>query len=162
VGALLKRIKRLIFNRSDRNRILHQSRFTGIGSSSGGVTGEGVPLTRKEVGARGEKLAVDFLKGLGYEIVERNFRCRQGELDIIARQAECLVFIEVRTRKSGDFGTPEESVTASKREKLVSLADAYIQNLGSPPLSWRIDVVAVELTADDKISRLEHIENAVN
>lgn len=123
---------------------------------------KGVPLTRREVGSRGEKLAVDFLKGLGYKIVQMNFRCRQGEIDIIAQQGECLVFVEVRTKKSSDFGTPEESVTYSKREKLISLANIYLQTLDSPPPSWRIDVVAVELTPDNKISRLEHIENAIS
>lgn len=123
---------------------------------------KGVSLTRREVGSRGEKLAVDFLKGLGYKIVQMNFRCRQGEIDIIAQQGECLVFVEVRTKKSCDFGTPEESVTYSKREKLISLANIYLQTLDSPPPSWRIDVVAVELTPDDRISRLEHIENAIS
>ena len=105
---------------------------------------------------------MDFLKGLGCNIVQMNFRCRQGEIDIIAQQGECLVFVEVRTRKSRDFGTPEESVTLSKREKLVSLAEVYLQTLDSPPPSWRIDVVAVELTPDDRVSRLEHIENAIS
>ena len=162
VSALLKRIKRFIFNHSDPNGLLHQDRFTGLGSGRTDATDKGMPLTRREVGARGEKLAVDFLKGLGYEILERNFRCRQGEIDIVAREDECLVFVEVRTKKSCDFGTPEESVTVAKREKLISLANAYIQTLNNPPSSWRIDVVAVELTDDDVISRLEHIENAIN
>lgn len=118
--------------------------------------------TRRDVGVIGEKLAVDYLKGLGYEILQRNFRCRQGEIDIIARQDDCLVFVEVRTKRGGEFGTPEESVTYSKREKLIVLAESYLQTLASPPLSWRIDVVAVELAPDGRISRLDHIENAVN
>ena len=121
-----------------------------------------MPLKRKEVGARGEKLAMDFLKRRGYRILQRNFRCREGEIDIVAQQGEYLVFVEVRTKKSPDFGTPEESVTLSKREKLISLANAYLQTCHNLPPSWRIDVVAVELTADNKVSRLEHIENAVN
>jgi putative endonuclease len=162
VIALLKRIKGFFFDRSDRNCISHQPRFAGAGSGGAGTVARGGPLTRREVGAKGEKLAVDFLKGLGYEILERNFRCRQGEIDIIARHDGCLVFIEVRTKKSSDFGTPEESVTSSKKEKLIALAEAYLQTLDSPPLSWRIDVVAVELSPNGEISRLEHIENAVN
>lgn len=120
-----------------------------------------LPMTRREVGALGEKLAADLLKGKGYEIVERNFRCRQGEIDIIARDGECLVFVEVRARRGSDFGAPEESVTHSKQERLVLLADAYLQTAGSRPPSWRIDVVAVELTSDGRASRLEHIENAI-
>ena len=117
---------------------------------------------RKEVGSRGEKLAADYLKKRGYKIVQRNFRCREGEIDIIAQQGECLVFVEVRTKKGSSFGTPEESVTLCKREKLISLASAYLQACDNPPASWRIDVVAVELTPDNKVSRLEHIENAIN
>ena len=120
-----------------------------------------VPLTRREVGAKGEKLAEEHLKRRGYKIVERNFRCRQGEVDIIAQQGECLVFVEVRTKKSYGYGTPEESITIAKSERLISLADSYIQTLDTPPPSWRIDVVAVELTPDDKVSRLDHIENAI-
>jgi len=137
--SLLKRLKTLILNR---------------GSSS-------CP-TRREVGALGEKLAVDLLKGLGYRVLQTNFRCRQGEIDIIARQGDCLVFVEVRTKKNTDYGTPEESVTSLKRDKLVSLANIYLQTLEDPPPSWRIDVVAVELNPDNGISRLEHIENAVS
>jgi putative endonuclease len=118
--------------------------------------------TRIEVGATGERLAVNYLKGLGYQIQHRNFRCRQGEVDIIARHDDCLVFVEVRTKRSGEFGTPEESITSAKKEKLIALAEAYLQTLSSQPLSWRIDVVAVELALDGGISRLDHIENAVN
>jgi putative endonuclease len=117
---------------------------------------------RQDVGARGEKLAADLLKKRGYKIIQRNFRCREGEIDIIAQKGECLVFVEVRTKKNTAFGTPEESVTLSKREKLISLANAYLQAYDKPPLSWRIDVVAVELKADNTVSRLEHIENAVS
>jgi putative endonuclease len=116
---------------------------------------------RKEVGAIGEKLAVDFLRKRGYKILCRNFRCREGEIDIIAQQGDCLVFVEVRTKTGSSFGTPEESVTLSKREKLISLANAYLQACDNPPKWWRIDVVAVELAPDNKVSRLEHIENAV-
>jgi putative endonuclease len=124
--------------------------------------GKDMPSKRKEVGARGENLAVDFLKKQGYKILRRNFRCREGEVDIIAQKGDCLVFVEVRTKKSSGFGTPEESVSYFKREKLISLANAYIQTLDNPPASWRIDVVAVELAPDNKVSRLEHIENAVS
>jgi putative endonuclease len=123
--------------------------------------GKDIPLKRGEVGARGEKLAADYLKRRGYKIFKRNFRCREGEIDIIAQYDDCVVFVEVRTKKGFSFGTPEESVTLSKREKLISLANAYLQACDNLPASWRIDVVAVELTPDNKVSRLEHIENAV-
>jgi putative endonuclease len=116
---------------------------------------------RKEVGAKGEKLAVDFLKRRGYKILKRNFRCREGEIDIIAQHGDCLVFVEVRTKKGSGFGTPEESVTPSKQERLVSLANIYMQTCDKSPPSWRIDVIAIELASNNKVLRLEHIENAV-
>jgi len=117
---------------------------------------------RKETGAIGERLAADYLKRHGYKIIQRNFRCREGEIDIIARKDESLVFVEVRTKKNKAFGTPEESVTLSKREKLIHLAYSYLQACDKLPQSWRIDVVAVELTPDNRLLRLEHIENAVS
>ena len=117
---------------------------------------------RKEIGVLGEKLAADYLKKRGYKIIQRNFRCREGEIDIIAQKGECLVFVEVRTKRNTTFGTPEESVTFFKREKLISLANVYLQSYDKPPLSWRIDVVAVELGANNRVSRLDHIENAVS
>ena len=117
---------------------------------------------RKDVGAIGEKLAADLLKKRGYKIIQRNFRCREGEIDIIAQKGECLVFVEVRTKKNTAFGTPEESVTLSKREKLIALANTYLQACDNPPSSWRIDVVAVELGPNNRVSRLNHIENAVS
>jgi putative endonuclease len=123
---------------------------------------KGISPKRKETGAIGEKLAADYLKKRGYKIIQRNFRCREGEIDIIVQKGECLVFVEVRTKRNAAFGTPEESVTFLKRTKLISLANVYLQAYDRQPLSWRIDVVAVELTPDNRVSRLEHIENAVS
>jgi putative endonuclease len=123
---------------------------------------KGISPKRKETGAIGEKLAADYLKKRGYKIIQRNFRCREGEIDIIVQKGECLVFVEVRTKRNAAFGTPEESVTFLKKSKLISLANVYLQAYDRQPLSWRIDVVAVELTPDNRASRLEHIENAVS
>ena len=119
-------------------------------------------MRRKELGDWGEKLAVGYLKGRGYRILETNFRCREGEIDIIAQQGDCLTFVEVRTRKNVAFGTPEESVTAAKREKLISLSLAYLQTHANLPSLWRIDVVAIELGQDSEVSRVELIQNAVS
>ncbi len=117
-------------------------------------------VKRREVGALGEKVAREYLEGLGFSIRETNFRLREGEIDIIAEKDDFLIFIEVRTRSSSSFGTPEESVTPSKIEKLIALAQTYIETHEDLPSSWRIDVVAVELTLDGKVSRVELIENA--
>ena len=87
-------------------------------------------LSRRQVGDRGEKLAADYLRSRGYDIIESNFRCREGEIDIVARKGETLVFVEVRTRRGRDFGTPEESISPLKQQRLVSLAEAYVQAQG--------------------------------
>ena len=119
-------------------------------------------MKRKELGALGEKIAAEHLANLGYVIRGRNFRSREGEIDIIAEKDDFLVFVEVRTRRSHAFGTAEESVTAKKKERLIAVAQAYMEDRDDLPPSWRIDVVAVELTMDRKISRLELIENATD
>ena len=116
----------------------------------------------RDIGALGEKIAAEYLTGLGYMIRERNVRLREGEIDIIAEKDEVLVFIEVRTRTSNSYGTPEESVTTQKKERLIALAEAYIEDRDDLPSSWRIDVVAIELGPKRKVARLEIIENAIS
>jgi len=119
-------------------------------------------MKRKELGDTGEKLARDFLKKKGYKIRETNFRCREGEIDIIAQKKDCLVFIEVRTKTSTDFGSPEESLTFAKKERLITSALTYLNSHKDLPESWRIDLVAVELDHKGKTTRIELIENAVS
>jgi putative endonuclease len=118
-------------------------------------------MDSREIGALGEKIAARYLTGMGYVIRERNFRSREGEIDIIAEKDDFLVFIEVRTRRSLSFGTPEESVTAQKKERLIALTQAYMEDREDLPSSWRIDVVALELGPKGQVSRLELIENAI-
>ena len=118
-------------------------------------------MKRRDVGILGEKLARDFLEKRGYHIWQTNYRCPEGEIDIVAKHEDSLVFIEVRTRKSLEFGSPEESITPAKMEKLRTVAERYRQTHDNLPASWRIDVVAVELDASNKASRIELIENAV-
>ncbi len=118
-------------------------------------------MMRRNTGIHGEKLAQDFLKKHGYRIIETNYRTSEGEIDIIAKQKDCLVFIEVRTKRSLLFGTPEESITHAKMQKLKTVAARYQQSHDNLPASWRIDVVAVEIDNKGKPSRIEIIENAV-
>jgi putative endonuclease len=118
-------------------------------------------MKRKELGDAGEKLAKDFLKKKGYKIRETNFHCREGEIDIIAEKKGCLVFVEVRTKTSTDFGSPEESVTFAKKEKLIASALTYLNSHKDMPESWRIDFIAVELDHNGKVTRIELIENAI-
>ena len=118
-------------------------------------------MDRQEVGRLGEKLAQRFLKRRGYRVRETNFHCRGGEIDVVAQQRDCLVFIEVRTKSSLDFGTPEESITRAKKEKLIASALTYIDTHQNLPPSWRIDVVAIEIDYKGKAKRIEIIENAI-
>jgi putative endonuclease len=118
------------------------------------------PDRRRALGRRGEDLAAAHLAGLGYEILGRNVRTRFGELDIVARDGATLVFVEVRSRRGDHLGSPEESVDARKREKLVSLAEAYLATLDEPLPNCRIDVVVVEFRGED-VRRLELIRDAV-
>jgi putative endonuclease len=119
-------------------------------------------MKRRETGALGERIARDFLGENGYEILENNYRCPNGEIDIVARQEDTLVFVEVRTKRSQLFGSPEESITPVKREKLRTLAQYYRQEHENLPLNWRIDVVAIEMDKSCKVTRIEIIENAVD
>jgi putative endonuclease len=121
---------------------------------------------RKALGRQGEDLAAAYLVQQGYDIITRNWRTRSGELDIVARDEDWLVFVEVRTRRIRGgaavpaFGSPEESVTPRKQLQLVALADAYLFEL---PWGgrWRIDVIALELRAGGSVARLNHFRDAV-
>ena len=118
-------------------------------------------MQRRETGILGEQIARDFLKKRGYRVLETNYRCPHGEIDIVARQGDSLVFIEVRTKKSLEFGHPEESITFTKKERLRAAAYHYRQDREDLPPLWRIDFVAVELDPGGQPSRIELIENAV-
>ena len=117
---------------------------------------------RRRLGAFGERLAAAHLEAKGYRIRDRNYRCREGEIDIVAQDGETLVFVEVRTRRGDALGSPAESVTATKEARLVAAATAYVQALSQPPADQRIDVVAVQLSPDGRLLAVEHIEGAVS
>jgi putative endonuclease len=119
-------------------------------------------MKRRDTGLTGERVACDFLGKNGYHIIEKNYRCPGGEIDIIARQEDTLVFIEVRTKKSVQFGSPEESITPVKMERLRTVAAHYGQNHDNLPALWRIDVVAIQMDRRDRVTRIEIIENAVD
>lgn len=122
------------------------------------------PSYRQALGARGEALAVAYLRQHGYAICETNWRCPVGEMDIVAEDDDCLAFVEVRTRRGSAFGTPEESITPAKQAKLIEVARTYLQaHEGDQQLpgDWRIDVVAVEIDGRGEVKRIELIRNAV-
>ena len=109
-------------------------------------------------GRIGERLARWRLWLMGYRIVETNCRLPGGELDIVARDGGTLVFVEVKTASTEEFGRPEEWVDARKQKRLVRLATAYLARQGSMDVSCRFDVVAVSLKG--KIPRIRVIRNA--
>ena len=117
--------------------------------------------TRVRLGQRGETLAAEKLQSLGYEIVQRNYRCAGGEVDLVARHNGVFVFVEVRTRRGTSFGTPEESITPRKRAHMLAAAQAYLTEHNLADVDWRLDVVAVELSPRGELLRVEVIENAV-
>ena len=121
-----------------------------------------MPTARSLLGERGEGMARAYLKSKGYELVTNNFRCPQGEVDIIAKDGPCLVFVEVRTRRRVSwYGTPQESISKSKRQKLIATAETYLQSIPSAPEDWRIDVIAIRLDKKGSVWPVDHIENAI-
>jgi putative endonuclease len=113
------------------------------------------PEARRAQGDAAEDRACRHLVRSGFTIVERNVRTGGGEIDIVARKGDVLVFVEVRSREVPDFGTPEESVTPAKRRRIVGAARQYLSKV--PPSSWRearFDVIAIEGSGDS--ARLRH------
>ena len=98
---------------------------------------------RRALGVRGENLAARWYEGHGYTILERNWRCREGELDIIARTGTTIVFIEVKTRSSDAYGSPAAAVTASKQRRIRALAVAWLRTKGGHGAELRFDVACV-------------------
>ncbi|MFD1827399.1 MULTISPECIES: YraN family protein [Mumia] len=98
---------------------------------------------RQAVGVHGENVAVEFLQAQGMEVLARNWRCRWGEIDIVARDADTVVFCEVKTRRSTAYGTPLEAVTPQKAARLRRLAGLYLAEHDVSAVLVRIDVVGV-------------------
>ncbi len=126
-------------------------------------------LSPQDIGRIGERLARSHLEAQGYRIVQANYRCRWGEVDLIARDGLTWVFVEVRTRRSGRFGEPEESVTASKAQRLTLTAQDFLfqqppdsqQPTDQAALDWRIDLVAIRLAAGSRVASIRHLQNVV-
>ncbi len=100
---------------------------------------------KKELGKKGEDLAVRFLKKRGYQIIQRNYTCKMGEMDVIAKEKDTLVFIEVKTRTSTTFGPPQLSVHFSKQNQLSKVALHFLKEKNLSDIRARFDVVAILL-----------------
>jgi putative endonuclease len=104
-------------------------------------------------GALAEQLAADFLSAQGLEIVDRNYRCRMGEVDLILRDRGVLVFAEVRLRRRADFGGAAGSITAAKQSRIVAAARHYLA--GKPERACRFDAVLLDRLAPDAIEWIQ-------
>jgi putative endonuclease len=113
---------------------------------------------RLSLGRTGEELAAAHLKGIKYKIIERNYRCPLGEMDIIAREKGNLVFVEVKTRATKDFGGPAAAVNERKQRQLSRVALMYLNQKRLKDIAARFDVVAVDLSGSKP--RIEVIQNA--
>jgi len=113
----------------------------------------------QSLGIWGERRAYEFLEQKGMILIERNFRVREGEIDLVMEDAGNLVFVEVKTRSSLQFGAPEDSIHKRKLDRLFKAAHAYLEGLENSEQDWRIDIVAIECTSDRIVKRLDHYPN---
>ena len=110
----------------------------------------------KETGRRGEEIAMQYLLDKGYELVSHNFSTRFGEIDLIMRDKEILVFVEVKTKKGLGWGSPEEMFTRGKYERVKRMASVYLKGR---EVACRIDMVAVVLNVENEPVSVQHYEN---
>jgi putative endonuclease len=113
----------------------------------------------KSLGKFGEEIAEELLRSKGYQILKRNFRFGKGEIDIIAKDGDYLVFVEVKSRKNYDFGEPEYAITKSKQRQLKKIAEAYFYVNGIDEQLCRFDVITIVGEKREEM-KINHIENA--
>ena len=111
-------------------------------------------MNRRETGSLYERMASDYLKGLGYEILEQNYRIRTGEIDLIAKEKDQIVFVEVKYRKDGRMGDPLEAVDGRKQKKIYQTARYYVHQKGYEAMPCRFDVIGITGT------QIHHVKNA--
>ena len=116
---------------------------------------------RQDLGQLGEKLASDFLKKQGYKILGHNYRTRGGEIDIVAKDGEAIIFIEVKTRVSREFGYPEEAIDERKQHKLAMTAECYLTEHRLYEADYRIDAIGIEMGHDGGLINLRHEKDVV-
>lgn len=117
----------------------------------------------KRIGKWGEEYAEAFFVKRGWHVLERNVRTPYGELDLVIKQEDVLVFVEVKTRTTESFGFPEVAVSSSKQTRLIQSAEAYLQaHPEFNSLNWRIDVIAIQGKPEDQYVKIEWFDNAVS
>ena len=112
----------------------------------------------QRIGKWGEDLAAEYLAQRGLEVVDRNVRTPYGEIDIVAKQSEMVIFVEVKTRTSDKMGLPEESITTRKRQHMISAAEHYAAEHEID--NWQIDVISIEGKPGSQ-PRITYFENAI-
>ena len=119
------------------------------------------PTDNRGIGDLGEALAAAFLEGNNYRILERNYRCKGGEVDIVARDPrdKSLVFVEVKTRRDLSYGVPQLAVTPFKQRQISKAAQTWLARNRQQDANARFDVIAI-LLAESGPHKIEHIENA--
>ena len=120
-----------------------------------------MPSAKTKLGTQGENAARRLLESQGYRILECNYRCRYGEIDIVAVDGDCTVFVEVRTKRSKSFGTPEESLSRTKQRRLTTTALTYLQACETSPADWRIDLVSVRFPVGNGSPQIDLFKHAV-
>ena len=118
-------------------------------------------MSTKTTGDRGEDIACRFLSAKGYGIVATKWRCRQGEIDVVARDGATLVFVEVKTRRGLQSGEALASITPAKRRRMIAAAYAYAAQIDEPDPPWRIDALAITISPNGT-ARCTHVENALD
>lgn len=116
-------------------------------------------MSTRNLGFLGEQIASKYLENLGYRIIERNFNCKIGEIDIVALDRDILVFVEVKARWSDKFGLPEESITPWKIRKIIKTGEYYKLLHPNLPDSLRLDAVAIDLTFNGETKDIRHFKN---
>ncbi len=114
-------------------------------------------------GRAGEAAAEAHLRSLGWRVIARNYRVREGEVDIVALDGDTYVFVEVKTRRAGNttYGTPEESLTEAKKARLIASAQSYMAEKGLESAEWRIDLLTVELSPTGRLLSVKLLPNAI-
>jgi len=119
-----------------------------------------MPSDKRKFGDIGEKIAGKYLKNSGYSIVKKNYQIKFGEIDIVAKKDNEIVFVEVKTSDVNSPIRPEENMTASKMRKFIRTVEIYLsQNVIPETYTWRLDLISVRLNTETKKASLEHFKN---
>lgn len=111
---------------------------------------------KKRLGDKGEEIAADFLLDKGYQILERNYFSRYGEIDLVAQDFDAVVFVEVKTRRTQSFGSPEASVTPAKLERIQKAGLIWLRDHPDSPENWRVEVISIMLDARYHVQEIRH------